>query len=212
MKIVDLTQGSDEWLQWRNQGIGSTDIAVILEMSPYKTPYQLYTEKIYNHQTPINAAMIHGKNLEPTCLKIISEDFQREVFPVCVEHEKHSWMHASLDGYNPSYQMFFEIKCPVSEKTLDAYRKQENPNLLWDMQVQWQMLVTGLDACFLSVYDYRYEKVYYTPISPDKELHEKMFLEASVFFNLLRQQIAPALKEKEYLHIGKIFSALFSFR
>lgn len=46
MTVVDLNQRSEEWLKWRALGITATDIPVILGLSPYKTPWQLWAEKI----------------------------------------------------------------------------------------------------------------------------------------------------------------------
>ena len=37
MRIVNLEQGTKEWLEWRRQGITATESSVILGLSPYKT-------------------------------------------------------------------------------------------------------------------------------------------------------------------------------
>jgi len=48
MKIVEgLKHGSPEWLSWRQQGIGSSDIAGICSVCPYKSPIDvLMTKKV----------------------------------------------------------------------------------------------------------------------------------------------------------------------
>lgn len=45
MKIVDLTQRSPEWLRWRAQGVTASEAAVVLDRSPYKTPWRLWAER-----------------------------------------------------------------------------------------------------------------------------------------------------------------------
>ena len=52
MKTVDLNQRSPEWLQWRSQGITASDIPIILGLSPYKTPWQLWAEKVGRINAP----------------------------------------------------------------------------------------------------------------------------------------------------------------
>lgn len=45
--LVDTsTLTEDEWLAWRKKGIGGSDVAAALHMSPYKTAQELYFDKI----------------------------------------------------------------------------------------------------------------------------------------------------------------------
>ncbi|HCN6356821.1 TPA: YqaJ viral recombinase family protein, partial [Escherichia coli] len=37
MKIVNLSQREEDWLDWRRQGVTATDAAILLNRSPYKT-------------------------------------------------------------------------------------------------------------------------------------------------------------------------------
>ena len=46
MKVVDVSQRSDVWRQWRLQGVSASEAAVIMNRSPYKTPWRLWAEKI----------------------------------------------------------------------------------------------------------------------------------------------------------------------
>jgi len=52
MKVVDLNQRSDEWLQWRSKGVTASDIPIILGLSPYKTRWQLWAEKVGRINAP----------------------------------------------------------------------------------------------------------------------------------------------------------------
>ena len=45
MNIVELDQRSDNWHRWRTNGVGASDICVLMGSSPYKSPYQLWEEK-----------------------------------------------------------------------------------------------------------------------------------------------------------------------
>jgi putative phage-type endonuclease len=44
-EFVKATQRSPEWLELRRQGLGASDMAAVMGVSPYKTPYQLWAEK-----------------------------------------------------------------------------------------------------------------------------------------------------------------------
>ncbi len=46
MKFINLQQRSLEWLAWRSQGITATEIAVVMNKSPYKSPWRLWCEKV----------------------------------------------------------------------------------------------------------------------------------------------------------------------
>lgn len=42
MKIVNLSQRTPAWLAWRAQGVTASEAAVILNRSPYQTPWRLW--------------------------------------------------------------------------------------------------------------------------------------------------------------------------
>ncbi|MEZ9922286.1 YqaJ viral recombinase family protein, partial [Vibrio breoganii] len=44
MAIVDYVQRSDAWFEWRKQGITASMIPVIMGLSAYQTPYELWAE------------------------------------------------------------------------------------------------------------------------------------------------------------------------
>jgi len=44
-EFVKAPQRSAEWLELRRTGLGASDMAAVLGVSPYKTPYQLWAEK-----------------------------------------------------------------------------------------------------------------------------------------------------------------------
>jgi predicted phage-related endonuclease len=62
----------DEWLQWRSTGIGASDIAGILGISPWASAYSIWAQKSMNvhGDNPPNAeAMRWGTLLEDAILK-----------------------------------------------------------------------------------------------------------------------------------------------
>jgi len=45
-EFVKAEQRSPEWFALRADGITATDVSVIAGLNPYKTPYQLWAEKL----------------------------------------------------------------------------------------------------------------------------------------------------------------------
>ena len=44
-EFIKAPQRSETWLELRRQGLGASDMAAVMGVSPYKTPYQLWAEK-----------------------------------------------------------------------------------------------------------------------------------------------------------------------
>ena len=64
--IVELKQGSPEWLEWRHNGIGGSDAAAVMGENPWKSARALRREKTAPpRESRKNAAMIRGTRLEP---------------------------------------------------------------------------------------------------------------------------------------------------
>ena len=45
MNVINVSQRSDEWRLWRSQGVSASEAAIIMNRSPYKTPWRLWAEK-----------------------------------------------------------------------------------------------------------------------------------------------------------------------
>lgn len=70
----------DQWLAERRKGIGGSDIAALLGMSPFKTPVDLWLDKTGRADpTPDNPAMRLGRELEPAVLARYAEQTGRGV-------------------------------------------------------------------------------------------------------------------------------------
>lgn len=140
MAIIDLIQGSQDWLDYRQGRIMATDASVIAESNPFKTALELWEEKLgLREPQKVNEAMLRGQKLEPEAREIASIEIGLEFEPCVFESEAYSWAAASLDGLYLKLNRILEIKCP-KEKT----HKQALDNIIpeyYTDQMQWQMLV-----------------------------------------------------------------------
>ena len=63
--ICKLLQGSAEWHEHRRRYRNASETPVVLGVSPWATPYQLWQQKLGLVQPEVTAAMLHGTQHEP---------------------------------------------------------------------------------------------------------------------------------------------------
>ena len=55
----------EEWLEWRREGIGASDAPVIMGVSPWTTPLQLWENKLLGKSGQLEtSSMRRGKDME----------------------------------------------------------------------------------------------------------------------------------------------------
>ena len=117
--VVNLQQGTTEWLEWRSNGIGASDAPAIMGENPWKSPADLLSEKLGTaEQFEGSAAMVRGTALEPEARKRYEAISKVRVTPACLQSTKHTWQRASVDGLAADGSTVVEIKCGDS-----VYRK-----------------------------------------------------------------------------------------
>lgn len=133
-----------QWLEERRKGIGGSDIAAIMGLSPWKTAYQVYQEKRREvNDWQGNEATDWGKRMEPAIRKWYSDQTGRSVrLPEKIMvNPKHPFMLASLDGFTDDPRGV-EIKTARSMKGWGEPGTNEIPDY-YLLQVQHYMVVTG---------------------------------------------------------------------
>lgn len=156
MRVLNLGQGSADWLAWRIGGLGASDAPVLMGVSPYATREQLLDEKITGKRRETEFAMRRGNRLEPTARALYELERGVKAPPVCVLHDDYPWMMSSLDGLvteefdAPEEARIVEIKC---------WRWQNHDLCLCGIvpdevypQIQHQLMTTSLDHCDLVSY------------------------------------------------------------
>ncbi len=112
MKTIRLNQGTEEWLRWRADGIGGSDIAAIVGVSPYEGQDRISVmdRKVSGKEQPANRTMWRGSKLEPVVRHWFENKRNKAFPPICVEHDKLAFARVSLDGYADDGDVL-EIKC-----------------------------------------------------------------------------------------------------
>ena len=141
-ECVQLQQGTEDWLNWRFEGIGASDAPAIMGENPWKSRARLMKEKRERKKPKLNTAMIRGTELEPIARDNYEKKFGISVPPACLQSNSHSWMRASVDGMTVCGSTVIEIKCGEGAYWKSA-ESGEVPSYYMG-QLQHILAVTGL--------------------------------------------------------------------
>lgn len=190
MQLIDFPQGSEEWLSYRKNRIGASDIAAIMGISPWMTKLELWNEKQGIHEVKETYAMTRGKELEAYSRKLLEMELDREFQPLTFQSDKFPWACASLDGYDG--QTFVEIKCPMNYQGYDEIPPH------YYAQIQWQFMVMEFcDEALFVVFDG--ENNHVTPVYRDEDYIFKCVSEAEKFYKSLLDFTPPDPSPKDWV-------------
>jgi len=150
--IVQLTQGSQAWLDYRRTMRNASETAAVLGVSPWCTPYQLWLQKTGRAQTKANAAMQRGTDLEPAARLAYETETSNIMQPLVLQDGPYS---ASLDGMTLEGDLILEIKCPYQGQDSALWREVKAGYVPdhYAAQVQHQLMVSGAKLAHLYVFD-----------------------------------------------------------
>ena len=185
-----------EWLNWRRGGIGSSDAAVIMNVSPWRTPRQLWEEKVLGSDGQFeNSAMTRGKELEPIARTWFEETMNVTVFPKNKTHAESSWIRASLDGIDLEEKIMVEIKCPNKDDHSLALNKKVPEKYI--PQLQHQLLVTGLDGMYYCSFDGTAGTI--VEVARDNAYIDTLLSEEQKFWDMVLSRTPPELTERDFI-------------
>lgn len=149
MNIIELDQGTQPWLDWRRTKRMASETPTVTRRSPYQTWTGLREIK-RGATTPQTSAMAHGHAHEHDARLWAAAETGLLFVPVCVEEGEYG---ASLDGIDGN--AIVEIKAPFKGKESDTWKLAEKGLIRpdYDDQVQTQLMVSGAEVCYFTVYD-----------------------------------------------------------
>lgn len=195
MKIIDLEQNTDAWLEFRKGKIGASDAPIIMGVSPWCSPLQLWERKLgIASDQPESYAMNRGKALEEEARHAFQTLTKISVIPQVVEHNSIPWMIASLDGLSFCNKYAVEIKVPGREDHELALKGVVPPKYV--PQLQDQLEVTGLDMIYYYSYDGKNNAC--LEVKRDQPYINKMMVELKKFHKCMVTCTPPELSERDY--------------
>lgn len=188
-------QGTPEWLEFRKDFIGASDAPIIMELSPWSTPYQLWQEKLGLIQSkPMNWAMQRGNDLEAIALETYNNMTGNNAYPDIVFNPIHPWAMASLDGISLDRKLVVEIKCP-GKTDHDLAADGKVPEKYY-AQIQHQMAAADVQA--LDYFSYSEESQHLIRVERDDKFIAKMYKKEEKFFQCMKNMEPPALMDRDY--------------
>lgn len=190
MRIITLEQGSPDWLLWRQKGIGGSDAIHIVGGVPWADTRKLRGEKTGSLSKSSNAAMKHGRDTEPIARMAYTDLTGNRVVPLCVLHDDHDWLRASLDGISEDHDLILEVKSPFKPDNHEKVVISKQIPAHYYPQVQHQLLVTGASkAHFVSYSRHKRfrprDRLVLVEVAPDPEYQKWYFERARNFWESL---------------------------
>lgn len=189
-----MKQNTQEWLDFRKNKIGASDASAIMGISPWKTRYQLWEEKVYGKEQEQTGAMRRGSMMEESARIEFEKLTGVSVMPKVVVSKDRPWQMASLDGISFDGSVFVEIKCPNKE-THEMALAGVIPEH-YHTQMQHQMSVIDADEGLYFSFDGKKGKV--VTVKRDNSYIDEMIEEEQKFYECMTSMTAPPLTDRDY--------------
>ena len=194
--IVRLVQGSAEWHEHRRLHRNASETPIVLGVSPWTTPYQLWQQKLGVATPEVNAAMLHGTELEPAARAAYERLTGLVMQPLVLVDGEYS---ASLDGLTLAGERLVEIKCPYKGRESALWKAIEaTPRTLpehYQWQVQHQLMVSQADIADVFVFDGSEGVVF--PVAPDESAWPRIHEAWDAFARYITEAQAPPLTDRD---------------
>lgn len=160
-----MTDDRAEWLAWRRQGIGASDVAAIVGLSKWASPMSVWADKTgLITEDEDNDYLEYGRRAEPMIAGYFHD--RTELYVAWPQyramHAVHQHHRATLDGLaseTPELNQLVSALGVVEAKTAGWKEWDEIPDA-YQCQGQWQMHVTGLPWCWFAVMHDRRFRIY----------------------------------------------------
>lgn len=180
MKILAKTKdlSHEEWLKYRTQGIGGSDVSILAGINPFKSIHQLWLEKTgqiepeegdteYTHFGTLLEPIVRKEFTARTGIKVRQKH-------MILQSEEHPFMTANLDGTinDNGEQAIFEAK------TASAFKQEiweEGIPAPYILQIQHYMAVTGAKKTYIAAI-VGGNHFYYHMMERDESMIEKIIL------------------------------------
>lgn len=174
----------EEWLKARKKGIGGSDAGAILGLNKWKSPIQVYMDKVGElpDQDLTSEAAHFGNVLEEVVAKEFALRTGKKVRNrnAILSHPDYPWMLANVDRLIVGEKVGLECKT-ASEYLKDQWEGEEIPDS-YLIQCQHYMAVTEYEAWWIAVL-IGGNKFVYKKIDRDEEIIAYLIQKESEFWN-----------------------------
>lgn len=179
----------------RKNYIGGSDMPIILGLSSYKTPYQLYCEKKGIIESTFEQTQLQywGNQLEVLIRKEFRKRNRIKVTTPkeTITHPFYDFLRANIDGFIPKWNSIFEAKC--SHQFMAQHWGESDSDTIpmeYLVQVAFYCSVTNADSAHIAVLiggnEYRQFKY-----KRDLELETTIIDSAVAFWEAMQNNVPP---------------------
>lgn len=195
-----LNMTREDWLQHRKIGFGGSDIAAIFGFDKYKSPMDVYLDKIGEHPEDDEAgeAAYWGivmedtvaKEFEKRYLKETGEEIKVQRRNAMFQHQDHPYLIANIDRRIVGQNKGLECKT-ASEYLKDEWVGDDIPDK-YMLQVQHYMGVMNYDSMYIAVL-IGGNKFQWKEIPRNDEMIAMIAARAKDFWTLIENRTPPAV-------------------
>jgi len=195
----------EEWLEWRKDGLGATDIGAVMGLSPWMGPYELWIDKtgrggLFNE----TERMRWGLLLEPAIAGRWADLLQINVHKADgVVHPEKSWVRATPDYWTvpgPGEPPMGILECKTASRFMKKHWGESGTvattlNMCvpehYFAQVQWQLFASGLHRGDIAVLFDDLDDFRHFGVARDGDYIKKMEAEGEKFWRRVLTDNAP---------------------
>jgi len=202
-------QSREEWLAQRSTGIGGSDAAAILGISPWTSGWALWKEKI-GEAPPVaeTDAMRRGTETEPMIRKAFAAvtGFEVVTTDYSYRHPEIPWMLANLDGlvlddFTGKPRAILEIK-----NSHNARGWRDGVPDYYVSQVQHYMAVVNIDLAYVCVLLDDHELQWFE-VPADPAYQSALIAQEGLFHDLIVNKIEPEVDGTDLEMLRKVYKA-----
>lgn len=190
-KTIDMPR--NEWLELRRQGLGGSDAAAIIGLDRYRSPFDVYAEKVgLKAEQPDNEAMRQGRDLEDYVAFRFCEATGKKVRRrnAMLQHPEHPFMLANIDRWVIGENAGLECKTTSVLNRTKFSQGEFPPN--YYVQCVHYMAVTGAERWYLAVLVLNKAFHVFTIERDEAEVQALIEAEKHFWENHVLKQIPPA--------------------
>ena len=149
-----IKQSTDLDLKLRQSYLGSSEWSVIAGLyNAYKSPYDVFNEKVYGYEPFDNLRMRLGRDIEPMIAKWVEEELDGKVAQdgLVRFHKDYDYLATNLDGIfydKEGAPSVLEIK---TASTIARDNWGAELPIQYYTQIQGQMLITGMRKAYVAI-------------------------------------------------------------
>lgn len=194
--------GSEEWHDLRSKGIGGSDASVIMEVSPWKSKIELYSEKVEGIRKDFTGDLLKwGKILEIPVINEYIKDTGRRVTideDLChFSHPVHDFMIGNVDGIiqdenNYGVPGILEVKIKNVYTKWASDWETGNIPIYYKIQMQHYLNITECTWGSFAVLDLGTMKLVWFDVERDDKLINNLVEKEIDFWNMVTNKIKPS--------------------